>query len=238
MESAATPLDDVRARIAQACKVAGREADEVTLIAISKTHPAERIVPLLEQGQRVFGENRVQEAEEKFPQLKSASRYELHFIGHLQRNKAKKAVELFDMIQSVDSFRLAKELNAHAEQNNKKIPVLLQFNVANEPSKTGFLLRDIDDIEERFEEYRYLDVQGLMAIPPYYEDQQEVRPYFQTMRELYKYFQEQPVFFNSLKYLSMGMSHDYYQAVREGANIIRLGEALFGPRSKREAHNA
>ena len=205
---------------------------EVQIMAVTKMFPIEAMEIALEAGITLFGENRIQEALDKYPVLQDRKTYKLHFIGHLQRNKAKKAMEHFDMIQTVDSFRLAKELNTLAEEQGKKYPVLIQFNVANEPNKTGFLLREIDELEQRFSDFSSLDVQGLMVIPPYYKDQEQVRPYFQTIRELYKYFQEQPVFMNKLHYISMGMSNDYYQAIREGANIVRLGSALFGPRSR------
>lgn len=217
---AATPLDLVRARIARACKPARRDPAEVTLIAVSKTHPAERIVPLLEQGQRVFGENRVQEAQGKWPALRE--RYcdvELHLIGQLQSNKADDAVALFDYIHALDRASLVTALARAMDRAGKRVPCFIQVNVGEEDQKGGCAVADLPAL---IDQARAADipVAGLMCIPPF---DIEPAPFFALLAKL--------AADNGLEGLSMGMSGDFETAVMLGATHVRVGTALFGERN-------
>ncbi|KUO54655.1 MAG: alanine racemase [Sphingomonadales bacterium BRH_c42] len=220
MESpATTPLEDVRARIAATCKYARRASEDVTLIAVSKTHPAEAILPLIEQGQRVFGENRVQEAQAKWPALRE--RYldvELHLIGQLQSNKAAEAVALFDCIHSLDRPSLVAALARAMEQRGRQVPCFIQVNIGGEPQKAGCAIADLPAL---LAEARQADipVAGLMCIPP---AGIEPAPFFALLAKL--------AADNGLSGLSMGMSGDFETAVMLGATHVRVGSALFGER--------
>ena len=220
MESAATPLENVKARIARAAKLAGREPDAVTLIAIAKTHPAERIVPLIEAGQRVFGENRVQEAQEKWPALKE--RYpdiELHLVGRLQSNKAEEAVRLFDAIHSLDRTSLVGALARAMDKAGRRVPLFVQVNIGAEEQKGGCAIAELPALlaEARAAE---LPVVGLMCVPPL---DIEPAPFFALLAKL--------AADNGLGQLSMGMSGDFETAIMLGATHVRVGSALFGERS-------
>ena len=199
-------------------------------MAVTKTLPLDVIEPAYEAGIRLFGENRVQEALDKYPP-KHDRAYQLHMIGHLQRNKAHKALDFFDMIQSVDSFRLAQHLNQYAQSQNKVYPVLLEINVGGEHNKSGFSLYDIPLLADRFAQYSYIRAEGLMTVPPYSDDPEQTRPYFAKLRDVFEKLTKIDIFRATFKYLSMGMSNDYHIAVSEGANIIRIGSAIFGKRS-------
>lgn len=219
MDNPATPLDEVRANIAKACKASRREPADITLIAVSKTHPVETIEPLLEQGQRVFGENRVQEAQGKWPELRE--RYpdvELHLIGQLQSNKAEDAVELFDCIHGLDRKSLVKALGKAMEKSGKRVPCFVQVNIGSEEQKGGC---DIGDLPGLLEQARAADIPviGLMCIPP---ADIEPAPFFALLAKLADE--------NGLDQLSMGMSGDYETAVMLGATHVRVGTALFGKR--------
>ena len=221
-------LNLIQERIRAACQRAGRAPDSVTLLAVSKTHPPETIQAAANYGQVFFGENKVQEAKAKIPLCSGKLRW--HFIGHLQSNKVRDAVELFEMIQSVDSLNLAKEISKRCEQAAKQMPVLLEVNVAGEASKFGYkpeqLLADLDEINS----LPKIEIHGLMAIPPYATDPEKARPYFQRLRDLK--IQCEKILGAPLPHLSMGMSGDFEIAVEEGATIVRIGTALFGPRTK------
>lgn len=215
----ATPLAMIRANIAQSEKIAKRPAGSTTLIAISKTKPTDAIEDLIEQGQRVFGENRVQEAEAKFPDLRA--RYpdlELHMVGQLQSNKANEAVALFDYIHSLDRISLAKALAAAMDKAARRVPCFVQVNIGEEEQKGGCA---ITDLPQFLEQVRALDlpVIGLMAVPP---ADVEPSPYFALLAKLARD--------NGLDQLSIGMSGDYETAVRIGATHVRIGSALFGAR--------
>lgn len=219
MDNPATPLDEVRAKIAKACKASRREPADITLIAVSKTHPPETIEPLVEQGQRVFGENRVQEAQAKWPELRE--RYpdvELHLIGQLQSNKAENAVELFDCIHGLDRKSLVKALGKAMEKSGKRVPCFVQVNIGSEEQKGGC---DIADLPTLLEQARAADIPviGLMCIPP---ADIEPAPFFALLAKL--------AADNGLDQLSMGMSSDYETAVMLGATHVRVGTALFGKR--------
>lgn len=213
-------LAEVRRRIAEAATAAGREPAAVTLVAVSKTHGAERVRELLAAGQRVFGENRVQEAEEKFPSLKAeCPDLELHLIGPLQTNKARDAVALFDVIQSVDREKLAATLAKEMERAGRRLRCFIQVNTGEEPQKAGILPADVDAFVASCRDTHKLDVVGLMCIPPVDE---APALHFGLLGKMAAR--------NGLRQLSMGMSADYETAVRLGATHVRVGSALFGAR--------
>lgn len=219
MDQPATPLEAVNARIAHAARIAGREPGSVHLIAISKTHPAERIAPLIAEGQRLFGENRVQEAQAKWPALIEANPgVKLHLVGQLQSNKADDAVALFDCIHSLDRPSLVKALARAMDKAGKQVPCLVQVNIGEEEQKGGCAIGDLPAL---LEEARAADlpVIGLMCVPPL---DVEPAPYFALLAKL--------AADHGLEELSMGMSGDFETAVTLGATYVRVGSALFGER--------
>ncbi len=221
-------INRIKENIAQAAEKSGRELSDIHLMAVTKTFSYEAVECALDAGLTLFGESKIQEAESKYPAERES--YNLHMIGHLQTNKAKKAVGFFDMIQSVDSFHLAQELNKHAKNSGVVYPVLLEINIGAEESKYGFHLDDSYKVADKFYEFENLNVQGLMAVPPLLNNVEETRPYFVKMRELFDYLSDKFSFSNKFRYLSMGMSYDYVVAVEEGSNMVRLGTAIFGER--------
>ena len=213
-------LADVKARISQAARAANRDPAAVTLVAVSKTHGADKVRELLAVGQRVFGENRVQEAEEKFPALKAEfPDLELHLIGPLQTNKARDAVALFDVIESVDRERLAATLAKEMERAGKRPACFIQVNTGEEPQKAGMMPGDVDAFVKACRDVHKLPVVGLMCIPPVDE---EPALHFALLAKMAAR--------NGLSQVSMGMSADYETAVRQGATHVRVGSALFGAR--------
>lgn len=220
-------LEKIERRIRAACERSGRARDSVLLLAVTKTHPPETIRAATDIGLTWFGENKVQEAKVKIPNCPGKARW--HFIGHLQSNKCRDAVELFEMIQSVDSLALARELNKRAEQAAKTMPILIEVNVAGEASKFGYppeaMLAELLAINA----LPRLEIHGLMAIPPYAPVPEKARPYFQKLHALKE--AAEAVLGAPLPHLSMGMSEDFEVAIEEGATIIRVGTALFGERS-------
>jgi PLP dependent protein len=232
--SIAQNVAEVRQRIVAAARRAGRDPEEITLMAVSKTFPPERIREAYDAGLRIFGENRVQEFTGKAPALRDLQETEWHMIGHLQSNKAAAAVEAFAAIDSLDSVKLAEKLNACAKRPGKKLGVLIEINVGGETTKSG-LSPDSDDLEElltaapRFEQ---LEFRGLMTIPPFTEDAQEARLYFRKLRALRDQIASRhlPAIFTDV--LSMGMSHDFEIAIEEGSTCARVGTAIFGQRAK------
>ena len=219
-DTAAERLAAVRANIAAACEQAGRAPDDVTLIAVSKTFPPEAVTPVLEAGQRHFGENRVQEAAAKWPALKDRfPDVTLHLIGPLQTNKVKQAVALFDVIHSVDREKLAAQLAKEMERQGRRRPVFVQVNTGEEPQKAGVAPADADAFIRACRDDHGLDVIGLMCIPPVGENP---APHFALLDKIAAR--------NGLSQLSMGMSADYEAAVTLGATHVRVGSAIFGPR--------
>jgi PLP dependent protein len=219
MDNTAARLDEVRSNIAKMCKPARREPADITLIAVSKTHPAERIVPLIEAGQRAFGENRVQEGAAKWPQLREAyPDIELHLIGQLQSNKAEEAVALFDCIHSLDRPSLLAALAKAMDKAGRQVPCFVQVNIGDEPQKGGCALTDLPAF---LDEVRAsgIPLAGLMCIPP---ADTEAAPFFALLAKL--------AADNGLAGLSMGMSGDYETAVMLGATHVRVGSALLGAR--------
>jgi pyridoxal phosphate enzyme (YggS family) len=221
----------VRERIAAAAMGVGRRPEEVQLVAISKTFPPEAITEAIAAGQNAFGENRVQEAETKIPRLADWPGVEWHLVGHLQSNKVRRAAEMFDCIQSLDSAKLARRLSEIAHQLEKRIPVLLQVDLAREETKHGADPDELPAILEVLGGQNWLRPDGLMTIPPYLEDPDDVRPYFARLREIRDSLESGRPGCLGKRHLSMGMSHDFEAAIREGATIVRIGTALFGERS-------
>jgi pyridoxal phosphate enzyme (YggS family) len=222
----AANLENIRRRIAAACGRSARAPDSVTLLAVTKSHPPELVVEAARLGLTLFGENKVQEAKAKIPLC--PGRLHWHMIGHLQSNKCRDAVELFEMLQSVDSLSLAEEINKRAQQASKTVPVLLEVNIVGEASKFGYkpeqLLQDL----ERLNALPRIEIHGLMTIPPYTPLPEKVRPVFRRLRELQA--QCQKIIGAPLPQLSMGMSGDFEVAIEEGATMVRIGTALFGAR--------
>ena len=229
-----TPIErnirSVQNRIADAAAACGRSPEEITLLAISKTFPVESISRAALAGLSKFGENRVQEAEDKILHFRKRSEFEWHLVGHLQTNKAKRAAELFDVIHSLDSVRLAAKLNQACQEVGKKLSVLLQVDLGREATKFGASPEQMREIIETLSTYEGLRIDGLMTIPPFYEDPEQVRPYFVRLRELRDALESEQPGCLGRKHLSMGMSHDFEAAIREGATIVRIGTSIFGSR--------
>ena len=218
-----TNLAAVRERIGEACRRAGRDANEIKLVAVSKTHPAEVIRNAISAGVTVFGENKVQEAEGKITEI-GRQTAEWHLIGHLQSNKARKAVQLFDVIQSLDSLELAERLERIClEEGRENLPVFVQVDLAGEETKSGIPENDLTQLAEYLRGCKCLKFDGLMVLPPYFEEAEKARPFFRRLREIRDKILPGGE-------LSMGMSHDFGIAIEEGATVVRVGTAIFGER--------
>jgi len=230
MTSIADNLERVREQIAQAAGKVGRAVDEIELVAISKTHDAVKVREAIEAEQRLFGESRVQEARVKIPELPSNLRW--HFVGHLQKNKIRHALPLFELIHSVDSLALAQDINRIAEEDGLHPRVLLEVNVAGEGSKFGFTPEKLREDLENLLALPRLSILGLMTIPPIADEAEASRKYFVELRELRDRLQTE--FHVDLAQLSMGMTQDFAIAVEEGATLVRVGTAIFGKRSRKK----
>jgi pyridoxal phosphate enzyme (YggS family) len=222
----------VRERIARAAARAGRPPDDITLIAVSKTQPADVVREAFGAGLRHFGENKVQEAEDKIAALSDlrAAGLVWHMIGHVQSNKGRRAAELFDAVDSVDDATLAKRLERGAEAARKQLPVLIQVDLGQEATKFGLDEAHLFPALEQLRGYKAVHVEGLMVLPPLTEDPEAARPYFRRLRELLEEARRQGLLRG--RALSMGMSHDFEVAIEEGATHVRVGTALFGERKK------
>ena len=227
-------VDEVRSRIEASAARADRDPREITLVAVSKTHPANLIREAAAAGLIEFGENRVQEAEGKIEELKSeGTALRWHLIGHLQANKARRAVRLFDMIHSVDSASLVEKLErACSEEGRERLEILLQVDLAGEETKSGASEDELPAIVESLKGCSRVRCRGLMILPPFFEDAELVRPYFRRLRALRDEMRARGVFGDSDGHLSMGMTHDFEVAVEEGATLVRVGTAIFGERGK------
>ncbi len=223
-------LAEVRRRIDASARRAARSPEEVTLVAVTKTHGAETLRLAALAGASDFGENRVQEAEEKISLLgRAIARW--HLIGHLQSNKARRAVRLFDLIHSVDSVALVERLERLCvEEQRERLDVLVQVDLAGEASKTGATEEELPRLVERLQTCERLRLKGLMTLPPFYDDAERVRPIFRRLRELRDALNKQSAFGSEAGELSMGMSNDYEVAIEEGATLVRVGTAIFGAR--------
>jgi pyridoxal phosphate enzyme (YggS family) len=216
-------------RIGEAAVKAGRDANEIKLLGAAKSQHAELVRAAISAGVKLIGENYVREAQAKKKAVTQPT--EWHMIGHLQRNKARAAVETFDIIQSLDSIALARELDKAGTNQKKTVRVLVEVNVAREQSKSGIADEQVEDFLRAAGQLSSLKIEGLMAVPPFCESPEEVRPYFQKLRNLQERLRDRRLANVDLKELSMGMTHDYAVAVEEGATIVRIGTALFGPRT-------
>jgi PLP dependent protein len=225
----AANLDRVRERIARAAARAGRRVDEIKIVAVSKTFPAEAIRAAYDTGLRAFGENRVQEFESKRAKLADLADATWHLIGHLQSNKARRAVNLFHRVDSVDSLSLAQKLDSAADAEGKRVSVLVEVHLGGEATKSGVAEEYLASLAESILSLSHLELLGLMTVPPYSDDAERARPYFHKLRELRDGLSRQ--LGRPLPILSMGMSHDFEVAIEEGATEIRVGTALFGERS-------
>ena len=224
-------LEGVREKIVTVARRCGREPEKITLVAVSKTHPVAAVREALAAGATDFGENRVQEAETKIPALGNpAARW--HLIGHLQANKARRAVRLFDIVHTLDSVSLAHRLDRScAEEDRAELPVLIQVDLAGEETKSGVTVTDLTEFARAVSQCSRLRCQGLMTLPPFFEDAERVRPFFKRLRELRDELQATGSFGEHKGELSMGMSHDFEVAIEEGATIVRVGTAIFGERN-------
>lgn len=233
--SVAENIARVRERIQAAAMRAGRDADDITLMAVSKTFPADPIREAYEAGIRQFGENRVQEFAGKVKDLDDLGEARWHMIGHLQSNKATKASELFHAVDSVDSFKLAEKLNEAAIKANKTLVVLIEINVGGEEAKTGVApgSPELDHLLSAARQLEQLQVKGLMTIPPFFDDPEATRSYFRTLRELRDQIAARDLPGVEMATLSMGMSHDFEVAIQEGSTCVRVGTAIFGERSRK-----
>jgi pyridoxal phosphate enzyme (YggS family) len=218
----------VRERMEAAARRAGRDPGRVKLVAVSKTVDAARIRQAIEAGVNLLGENYVQEAQKKVEEL--GRRAGWHFIGHLQSNKARVAVRLFDWVHSVDSLRLAEELSRAAQQQSRPLPVLLQVNLGREATKFGAQEDEVIRLLGQMASLPGISVKGLMTMPPYFENPEESRPYFRALRGLQESISGRGIPGVLMEELSMGMSNDFEVAVEEGATLVRVGTAIFGPR--------
>jgi len=223
-------LSLIRSKIETAALSCGRQSGDIQLVAVSKTVPQERLLTAIEVGIRVFGENYVQEAREKFNAL-YAHPLSWHFIGHLQSNKAKYVVKIFDLIHSVDSLKLAREIDKQAGKIGKIQRVLVQVNIAEETSKSGVLLEDTAQLVAEMSQLPHLEVKGLMTMPPFFNVPEKVRPYFKALRKLRDQLRSMQIPKVTMDELSMGMTGDFEVAIQEGATLVRIGTAIFGERA-------
>ena len=212
-------------RMEKAAKKVGRDPNEIKLVAVSKTVEAARIKEAIEAGISILGENYVQEAQRKIEEIGRPVFW--HFIGHLQSNKAKYAVRLFDMIHSLDSLPLAEELNRRAEQGNQVLKVMIEVNLSKEATKFGADEKKLMNLAWGIQNLNHLSIEGLMTMPPYFDSPEMSRPYFIALRELKEKMGKEGI---PMKELSMGMSNDFEIAIEEGATYVRVGTAIFGPR--------
>lgn len=225
-------LARIRERMSSAARRSGRNPADVKLMAVSKTFPADAIRQAYDAGQRLFGENRVQEFAGKAESLRDLAGLEMHLIGHLQSNKARKAAEVFAAIESVDSLKLAERLNASGADLGKRLPVLIEINIGGEEAKSGVAAgsAELDRLLTAAPQFKNLNIRGLMTVPPFIEDPEGARPFFRKLRELRDQIAARNLPAVIMDELSMGMSHDFEVAIEEGSTCVRIGTAIFGAR--------
>jgi len=227
--SIADNIQSILARIDTVARECGRDPKDIQLVAVSKLFPASAIDEAIQAGQRVFGENYIQEAEAKIDELGDRCRF--HFIGHLQSNKAKIAARLFDVIETVDSVKLARTLSRHLQDLGRTMQILLQVNIGEDEKKSGLAATETEKLFLEIRELPNIEIIGLMTMPPFTDDPEDARPYFKQLRELAQQLEARGLFPQGRKIeLSMGMSNDYHIAIQEGATIVRVGTAIFGHR--------
>ncbi len=221
-------LHEVEEKIQEACRRAGRDRGEVTLVAVSKTKPVEMLKEAYDLGMRVFGENKVQEIREKYEALPRD--VEWHMIGHLQTNKVKYIVDKVSLIHSVDSLRLAEVIEKEAQKHEKTVDILLEVNVAEEESKFGLRISEVLPLAEKIVQFPHIRLRGLMTIAPFVENPEKNREIFANLHELYVDIKEKNIDNGTVSILSMGMTNDYEVAIEEGATMVRVGTGIFGAR--------
>ncbi|MBM9604232.1 YggS family pyridoxal phosphate-dependent enzyme [Desulfopila inferna] len=222
-------LEHLKKSIAQIARNCGRDENSVRLVAVSKRFPPEAVIEAKNAGQLLFGENYIQEAQEKFDLIGNAVQF--HFIGHLQSNKAKIAAELFAMVETVDRIKLAAALNKHLLALDRTLDVLVQVNIGKDDNKSGVQPEDAEKLVQEIGRLPKLRVRGLMTMPPFTENPEDARPYFRNLKRLADSMAEKSLFYDNKNIeLSMGMTHDYPIAIEEGATLVRIGTAIFGER--------
>ena len=227
--SIAENIENIRKEISRITVSSGRKPEDILLIVVTKTQSAEAVNEALESNIKDIGENRVQEAKEKFPGL-ALGNYRRHMIGHLQTNKSKDAVKLFGMIQSVDSVRLLAEIDKESKKNGKVMECLVEVNIGGEESKSGMKPEEVEAFILSAGKFANIKISGLMTIAPFLDDPEQVRPYFKRMKALFDTISKLSVKNVKMEHLSMGMSGDFKVAIQEGATMIRVGTAIFGKR--------
>lgn len=230
MSDIALNLENVEERIREACKRSGRDRSEIELIAVSKMNPASSVVQAINEGQRVFGENKVQELVDKSEELSKYKDIEWHMIGNLQSNKVRFLPGIVKMIHSVDRLKIAKTINKEAKKNDMILDVLCEVNVAEEDSKMGLMKSEVVDFVKKISTLENIRIRGLMTIAPYTDDAEDNRKYFRELRELKDKINSENIENVHMDKLSMGMTGDFEVAIEEGANYIRVGTGIFGKR--------
>ncbi len=229
-------LTTISNRINEAALRVNRSPADIKLVAVSKRVPSEKVLGAIECGQYMFGENYVQEAQEKIPLIRKEieeNGISFHFIGKLQSNKAKKAAELFDVIETIDNIKLAATLEKHLASSNKPLTAYLQVNIGKEKQKSGVMPEDCEQILQDLTQFQHLKIVGLMTMPPYFSDPEDVRPFFRQMKKLSEKLVEKKLLgIQAPVELSMGMSGDFEVAIEEGATVVRIGTAIFGARDR------
>lgn len=224
-------LDNILKRIETAAISCGRDPETVKLVAVSKTKPADAVMEAHHAGQTLFGENYIQESMDKVPALSGLENIRWHFIGHLQSKKSKFAVKLFDLIHSVDSLKLAKEINKQAQKIGKVQEILVQVNISREETKSGITEEEAETLIKEISLLENLSIKGLMTMPPHYNDPEMARPYFAGLKELADNIKKLDIPNVSMDELSMGMTGDFETAIKEGSTLVRIGTAIFGERN-------
>ncbi|HKZ21884.1 MAG TPA: YggS family pyridoxal phosphate-dependent enzyme [candidate division Zixibacteria bacterium] len=222
-------LSRLRAKILQACERIKRDPQEIKIVAVTKNVAVEKINEAIACGIEIIGENKVQEAQAKYEKMDKKVLW--HLIGHLQTNKVKKSLEIFDMIQSVDSLKLAQEIDRRAKEKNKIFPILIEVNTSGEPTKYGVKPEQTENLIREMQGLENLNIKGLMTVGPASEDKQKARQAFRQLKMIYEKLENVKMSNVELEHLSMGMSSDFEEAIEEGSNMLRIGTAIFGPRS-------
>ena len=222
-------LSRLRAKIFKTCEKVKRNPQEIKIVAVTKNVTLEKIEQAIACGIEIIGENKVQEAQAKYNQMDKKVLW--HLIGHLQTNKVKKALEIFEMIQSVDTLKLAEEIDRRAKEKNKIFPILIEVNASGEPTKYGVKPEQTENLIREMQGLENLNIRGLMTVGPTSDDKEKVRQAFRQLREIYEKLERVKMSNLKLEHLSMGMSFDFEEALEEGSNMLRIGTAIFGPRS-------
>lgn len=222
-------LKDVEKKVADAALRVGRKPEEILLLPVTKTHPIEMIEPILEEGYKQIGENKVQEIKTKYEVFEN--RADMHMIGHLQQNKVKQVLDKVSLIHSVDSLRIAEKINKEAEKIGRVMDVLIQVNVAKDEAKYGFDLNEVEEILCILKDYKYLKIQGLMTIAPFVSNPEDNRHIFRNLNDLFVDIRQKNIDNINMNILSMGMTNDYEVAIEEGSNLVRVGTGIFGARN-------